>query len=584
MIPEGGVLASLWLLGLWFAAPLLGTDDATTAGRLRNVIVLGTSIPFVLALFTVLHAAECWLVLGMLCALRLALRNTEEMRQPLTRSDIIAATIGLAALAAVAWPALVHPPMDGDTLAYHLPNAAAWARTGSFWNTDGRYWYYPGGSELFAAPLIAIGALSAVGTTGTLAAALLVLRVTSWSRELGVPAVVAGLLGASIATTHVVVNEAGNLGNDVLLAAFVLEILHAGIRRNWQAAGVAGLMTVLVKPFGVILAGVALLTVRPPWKLALVAMPFALWMVRDLVLAPHALLPIGSSAGYPLWETTIARHGVDGATTFARAIWHSDLWTLVLTAGLLAAPFTPVPGIAATGLGAFALFWVLPFGFSDSDPQLATGASLRILLPALACGAIALAPVAARLPIPAAFVALVASVIGIRSTAALFWNDAATRDLWTVAVLVLAVGCAMTALGRAWRPAAAAGLICALLAVAGMRAALHPLGYLDDWLGGPATPTRVFDAIAADHPNAIVTAGVRAGSIVIASPQTRVIDGLDGDELAQARGGRAWLLIARDNSVRQQLARQSAAAGDVRYEDSAVLLVGASWATGASFR
>ena len=34
----------------------------------------------------------------------------------------------LAGVAAAALPALLQPPLSGDTLIYHLPNAAAWAR------------------------------------------------------------------------------------------------------------------------------------------------------------------------------------------------------------------------------------------------------------------------------------------------------------------------------------------------------------------------------------------------------------------------------------------------------------------------
>lgn len=575
MTPAGGLLGAAWFAGLWIAAPLLGNAGGL-ADRLRNALIAGICIPFALGILGCLHPAACWVALCLLCVLRLALVplafRTEEPDGG--GAGTIALAIAFAGVAFAAWPALVRPPMDGDTLSYHLPNAAAWAHAGSVWNTDTRYWWYPGGSELFAAAMIAAGALPVVGAAGSAAVALLVARIVVWQLEAGVPSVVAGLVGAATATAHVVAVQSGNLENDAWLAAFVLEIVWLGTRRDTRGTTLAAAAGGLVKPFGAVLAAIAALFARPRPAALLAMLPLAAWIVRDLALAPQATIPIASTAFPNLAQTTIASHGFAGLSTLATALRADGPWTLALAAGAFAAPFAGLgTSLALTAPASAVLFLLLPFGFANAQPQLATGASLRYLLPGLACGAVALAPLAKRFPVPVLLFAAFAVWSGTQRIADAFRNDASTHGVSLVAFFVLV---AVLGAGRLWPPLRAPLLgACAavLLSIAGVRAAGHPLGYLDDWLAGPGRTTRVFDAISVLRPPAIVTVGVGSGAIAIAAPQTRIVDGLDGNERDQATRAGAWLLIELGDPRRAAVARAAARAGTVRYADATALLV-----------
>ena len=82
----------------------------------------------------------------------------------------------IAALVVVAWPQLVRPLLDGDSLSYHLPNAASWVQAHSLWTTATRYWWYPPASELFASGLYAVASPFALPWCGFGALALLGFR------------------------------------------------------------------------------------------------------------------------------------------------------------------------------------------------------------------------------------------------------------------------------------------------------------------------------------------------------------------------------------------------------------------------
>ena len=99
--------------------------------------------------------------------------------------------------------------LEGDTLAYHLPNAAAWVRAGSIWTTTTRYWWYPGGSELFAAGLLAVAGPFSVLVAGAGPVALLGMRLATWCRALGTGPWTAAAIGAASIAAPVIALSSG---------------------------------------------------------------------------------------------------------------------------------------------------------------------------------------------------------------------------------------------------------------------------------------------------------------------------------------------------------------------------------------
>ena len=530
----GGVLAVIWLTLLWAAAPLLGAGDersaaARLADRVRNAVVLGVGIPFVLGFAHALYGWTC-LVAAALLALaarglaRRAARGGSAPRAARSTADVTGLAIAVAAVALAAWPQMVRPPLDGDTLAYHLPNALAWAHEHSVWTTGTRYWWYPGGSELFASGLIAVGARWSVPLAGAVAALLLVLRMSAWGSTPGALAggLAGALVGAALIATPVAAPQAGSLQNDVWLAAALLEVLWVLLhsRSSRATIGAVALCT-LIKPSGVLVALIAMVshfvaraTVRSGGRWAPAPapaparwlfservidvlggfIPVCLWIARDVVLAPSAVVPIASTSVAEPWATTIAGHGLAGLALLMSALWRAGLPVLALAVvpwvclalwpalwpalavgrrgggrGPEDAPLRdgPTPldassddslraawvSLTVAGVLVGVLYVVSPFGFAGSVPQLASGASLRFDLPAMACGAVLLtlsatwAPRTPRAALAAlsalAALAALAAAVGLVHVQAIFWNDAVTRSTVPVAamavVLLLAV-------------------------------------------------------------------------------------------------------------------------------------------------
>ena len=519
-------MAVIWLTLLWAAAPLLGAGDersaaARLADRVRNAVVLGVGIPFVLGFAHALYGWTC-LVAAALLALaarglaRRAARGGSAPRAARSTADVTGLAIAVAAVALAAWPQMVRPPLDGDTLAYHLPNALAWAHEHSVWTTGTRYWWYPGGSELFASGLIAVGARWSVPLAGAVAALLLVLRMSAWGSTPGALAggLAGALVGAALIATPVAAPQAGSLQNDVWLAAALLEVLWVLLhsRSSRATIGAVALCT-LIKPSGVLVALIAAVshfvaraTVRSGGRPARWLfservidvlggfIPVCLWIARDVVLAPSAVVPIASTSVAEPWATTIAGHGLAGLALLMSALWRAGLPALALAVvpwvclalwpalwpalavgrrgggrGPEDAPLRdgPTPldassdvssraawvSLTVAGVLVGVLYVVSPFGFAGSVPQLASGASLRFDLPAMACGAVLLAlsatwaprtPRAALAALSAlAALAALAAAVGLVHVQAIFWNDAVTRSTVPVAamavVLLLAV-------------------------------------------------------------------------------------------------------------------------------------------------
>ena len=176
-----GLPAALWLLGLFAAAPALRTSARYDfPDRLRDALILGISIPFALGLVHALYAVACWCVLAICIAVAYARGLAKPARAPNAAAPIPYLLIG--ALLAVGWPQLMRPLLEGDSLSYHLPNAASWIQAHSIWTTATRYWWYPPASELFAAGLYVTGGPFALPWCGFVALALLGFRIAAWAR------------------------------------------------------------------------------------------------------------------------------------------------------------------------------------------------------------------------------------------------------------------------------------------------------------------------------------------------------------------------------------------------------------------
>lgn len=608
------------------------------ANRVRNTVLLGVAIPYVLGFAHVLYGIACF-ALAALCALA-AWRLARRERARVWPSFWL--VIPLAAVALAAWPQFVRPPLDGDTLAYHLPNALAWVHAHSIWTTGTRYWWYPGGSELFAAGLITIGARWSVPLAGAVAAAMIALRLTAFgwrshgvSERSALAALVApALIAAAFLALPASAFQAGTLQNDVWLAAATLEVLWALLYSPSARATIGAVaLCSLVKPTGVVIVAIAagsyvvarslahLLSEGSPLVgkcsplagrsssrtaigIAGGVLALGLWVVRDVLLAPSAIVPITASSVPNPWGTTIAGAGLRGLHALGEALLAAGLPTLVFAvtpwaAAMGLAVFAALRRevrrfedsavafacIALAGVSASVLYLALPFGFSASVPQLAAasvsagGGSLRFDLPAMACGAALLAIGAARVPLAAIALGAAAAIAGLVDVQRIFWNDAPTRS--TVPAVALGVALLLLALRRRTSLTRGAVYVYVLVlsCVAGALAGGRAVAFYDAGMRAPImqTPTGVFAILAQLQPRAVVVLDVRAGAVGMLVPGAAVYDDLDRDPCAQARRLDALLVDGTDPDVPAALHERRRSltlrrCGRVVYEDAAAVI------------
>jgi hypothetical protein len=562
------VIGVLWALGLWLAAPVMRLRAAAApygyADRLRDAIVIGIALPLVLGALNVLWPLTLAIaLLALIAAARLA---------PAPPANEPIPIVSVATLAFLAWPALTRPPLDGDTVWYHLPNAASWVHAHGIWITNTHYWWYPPASELFASGLYALGGGAAVGIGGLAAMALLAARIVTWSRErCGCSPLLADLLGAATIASLPLALQAATMQNDVWQAAFVLEILWNAGRAELRVDGmVSTIVCALLKPDGWLYALVALAASRarlPYWFAWLGAVTFL--FARSFVLEPGALFPI-SFAGQPHGlGTSIAGHG-PGAILFAFAVMGriAPLAAVALAAAV-AGPFITRGrdrSLGAAALASAVIFFLTPWGFADAHPQLATGASLRYADPAIAAGVLVLAPYARRFELASVVALALCIVYGCFQIGAIFWNDQTTR-----AAIPVALVCAGGALLARRFPFAlgAAATVCLLFAT--WHASQAPAQYYADALSVNGTDSGVFGWIARTQPPRVAVLGFPPGTIAQISPDSWLVETTDDDACATARAHGA-MLIAMTERTRspQDNARRLAtvrACGPVVYSD-----------------
>lgn len=563
-----GLLAAIWLLGLFAAAPVFRSSARYDfPDRLRDALVLGVAIPFFAGVVHALYAVTCWLLLA-LCVGVAQVRQRLTGERPLRDSPSAIPYVLIASLVAVTWPQLMRPPLDGDSLSYHLPNAAAWVQAHSLWTTLTQYWWYPPASELFASAIYVVSGPFALPWCGFGALALLGFRIAAWARDAyAAPPLLADALAAASVTIYPIAIQGATLQNDVWLAAFFIESLWSLRTRTRGTSAMRTLaVTALIKPQGWVFALIALAAGKAARRLWLTtAAAIGIWVLHDALLWKSAAVAAANTEYGNFFGSTILAHGGGALWTLAAVALRVSPFALLALLAAFAAPAVArrEPLLRWAPFAAALLFLMLPFGYATSVAQLATGASLRFAAPAIAAGAIVLAPFARRIDRVATVLLFASTAYGTWYVLAIFWNDGGTH----VAIAFALLAAAIAALARVQRIAWANAAAFALAAIAAVHlAARHPLDYYSDALrAGPSAPG-IYRWIAQTQPPSIGGWGLRLGAVNVLSPRTRTMDLSDRDACAQARRENAVLvavaqsdLAASENAQRLSDARECGA-------------------------
>ena len=148
---------------------------------------------------------------------------------PASRDGCIAASLTagyafLTTLIGAIKGSLLRPPLDGDSLSYHLPMAAWMLRTGRLLDRETPRWYFPANSELFDHWLLSpLQADLFVGFQNVVPAVILFLSIASLGQAVGGPRVLSIFLALCFTlTAGPVQRQLGTQENDLFLAAFLL--------------------------------------------------------------------------------------------------------------------------------------------------------------------------------------------------------------------------------------------------------------------------------------------------------------------------------------------------------------------------
>jgi hypothetical protein len=535
----GALFAVAWLAGLLYSAQLFAPrTPLDPADRIRYTLVLCCAEPLGLAVFHLLYPATLLIVTLALCvACRFSARRSFDP-SAVRRPEIVLALTVLAA----ASPSIVRPPLEGDSLLYHLPNAIAWVQSGSLDPTWMRYWWYPGGSELVVAGFICAGGMWIAGVPSLLAATMLVLRLQVWLRELSVGSAAAASIATAFLTMPAAVFQTYDARNDLVSAAWFVESLWM-LRREPARAFIALAMLSIVKPNGWLLALVAILCAgRPRDLVALV--PVGLWAVHDALLDRHAVDTIAWL--YHPWPTTIAANVPLSLAVLAHSLLDQGPVTATLfTAALLGLLGKDDRRIALSGLVSMIMFAFTPFSFATYLPTLATGASLRFALPGLAVGAITLAPIARRFPLALTIVGILSTIFGLAHVFQVFANDRFTIVSWVAVVIIAALA---TIPNPALRAATVSVSMFALfLGGAYLARSRASSFYADEMPSVQGRPTAFFEWFT-QHAHAAEAVDIRAGELLVLAPGTHIADAAEIDCEAAGRDG-AWIIVGVDRDV-----------------------------------
>ena len=539
---------------LWYAAPLLSqTRGLTIPSRLRYTLVLLTAMPLLLA---ALHLLAIWpllIVAAAACALRF--RFARGSRLEYNPWDGLA--IAIVFLTASAY--IPRAPTDGDSLAYHLPNAIAWVQAGSLDPTWMRYWWYPGGSEISIAGLIASGGLWITGVSSLLAAMMLTSRINMWLRSLDVPAATATAMSAAFITITTAAFQTYDQRNDLVLAAWFIESLWMLRNASWSGALPVAILA-LIKPYGWVYALLAVVCTRQPR--ALVGfVPLALWIAHDALLAPRALVSIASTNALGTWSTTIAGNLPASLTVLAKSIAERGPTALCCFVAPVFALFArgKERSIAIAGTCALGLFLLTPFGYANDMPQLALGWSLRYDLASLALGMLCLAPLGRRFPTSIAVLATCSALAGIARLLYILNHDTTIliAFLCSVVVSLAAIAAFFTPFRRVAAIAAAAPAL-ALMLYGSNVAAAHVAGFYAVSTNGTGF-FRWFES----HAHDAESVNLRAGELLMLAPSARVYDA-DAVSCSRAAAESAIIILAKG----ARSAPVAKGCGEVLFEDA----------------
>lgn len=520
------------------------SERAEAADRIRDVLFLAVTSSFALALVGLFYRPAC-LGAAAVIALIVYRSNRASQRGAITCvRDPIAHVLPVTATVAVTWPGIVRPLLEGDSLSYHLPSAAAWANAHSFWTSTTTYWWYPPGSELFASALFLIGGPTVLGVAGFAALLLLALRIEAFARRAELPSWSAGAVAAAVVTVPIIGLQGASLQNDVWLGAWTLECLWA---LTYDRAALSRSLAIcsIIKPVGFVYSVFfAVLGLRRAWRrtepariarallfVLAVSILLAIWVVHAALLWPNAIIPPVQTAYPHMASTLIIAHGLPGAATFMKALVAQGPGTVLLFASVIVALFVgksrerrQLPWIFA------ALFFIEPFGYDNGIPQLATGMSLRFLIPALVAGLAASLSRAKRWYALVGIAAAALAVLQIRSFIGIFWNDANTHGMLPAAIAVGAL------IGLRHKiPARAPAVIIAAIFAYGVHLDNNPVRYYDALLGSNASPSRLYDWLARNQPKRLVASQVRSGTISVVLPQAFVANATDDPCIEAAR-------------------------------------------------
>ncbi len=546
---------------------------------MRDAIVLGIAIPFLLGFVHLLYWPACWVALALCIGARFARPHRDRgPREPIP-------FLLLGALALVAWPPLVRPLLDGDTLIYHLPNVAAWAHAHSLWTTNTRYWWYPPASELFATPIYLVATPFALGWSGLAALALLGLRIYAWAREGALlPVRLADALAAAVVGILPIALQAGSLQNDVWLAAFFVEVLWSAPVDDVTALRSAAICT-LIKPSGWVYAAVALATSRAKGRAWVAAgAAAAVWALHDALLWRGAslspvstVLPRAPSdiATPSLWHSTMAAHPLLSLEYGGAAAAHLAPFGFLLCLVALVSPMLARGSpLAGAGLAAVIIAAFTPFGFADAHAQLASGTSLRYGIPAMAVGALILAPHLLRFA-RVALGALLAGAIGeCLQLVALYRSDWPTLLALAAAPIVpVTIACA-----RRFRLRSVAYIAAGIaVIITTMLAGRSTVAFYTDSLSLHGYHSKIYAWIAHERPARIAGWGLRIGTVAVLSPGSVASDVSDASACGDARRAHAVLIavseVTHSRAFNRARIHDAALCGATLYRDRVAIAV-----------
>lgn len=568
-----GVSGALWICALWFAAPIFGRSTASIPGRLAGTIALGVALPGVLGMLGILFDWSLWLGLVALVTIRIKMRGVHGDVSPGASGvpwDVIFAS---GTLVALAWPPAVRPLMDGDSLIYHLPNAAAWALHHSVWTTGTRYWWYPPASELFSSALLAVGGTPVLGIAGVLPAILLVARFRCIAASNGHPPLLGTSIACAFLATPIASAQIVSLQNDLWLAALFIEALASRAPLNFA-------VLVLIKPQGWFFAFTALFCAglrssrKMLWPTLLAGVAALAWLTRDLVLWKNAVIP-PASTWYPgTLKTSVAEHFPSSVGVLFEALMHSGVpWTLFFLLGILSIVYVQNKRMRAAAVAVNLFFLFVPFGFDNGTAQLATGQSLRFALPLAALGALLLCEIPARFTVAAISGAILSTLFGVIQVWRSYANDATTHDTILIVVIytVLFLLVGLSKNPARWVNAYSALAFICLVGWASGLAGAHPALYLDDRYGIAGHPTGAFLFLKTLPPQRLITRGFPAGSAIMVGSRFDVYDALP-DTCREGREITA-MIVANLASLGEADKMAIAACGKTVYRDTAGLIV-----------